>query len=125
MISYPVYKVIHILGNMLLIMALGGLTLHAANGGTRETNRGRKLAAITHGIGMVIILVAGFGLLARIGITHGAGWPGWVWAKLGIWLVLGGIVALIGRKPELARVWWFLVPLLGATAAWLALTKPF
>lgn len=106
-------------------MALGGAALSAMSVGLRASDPGRKWVAITHGVGLLIALVGGFGLLARLGISHGADWPLWVWLKLGIWLVLGAMTALIGRNPRHARLFWALIPVLAVCAAYLAINKPF
>jgi hypothetical protein len=123
MITYGVYRLVHILGILVLFLALGGLSLHAASGGGRDHKRSRRLAMATHGIGLFVILLGGFGMLARLGIN--TGFPGWIWAKLGVWLVLGALVMLPYRFPALARPLWLIVPLLGTVAAYMALYKPF
>lgn len=125
MFSYSFYKVVHIFGILLTWSALGALVLHAANGGDKSTNKKRGLVAATHGIGMVIILVGGFGLLARIGQMHGAGFPTWIWIKLAIWVVTGALIMLPLRVPKLATPLWFLIPMLGGFAAYTANYKPF
>lgn len=126
MISYATYKVIHIFGILLLIFSLGGLCLYFVfNGSTRAPSAGRKLVAITHGIGLLIVLVGGFGLLARLGIDPGSSWPIWVWLKFGIWILFGGMTMLISKKPTLARPLWLGIPVLGAIAGYLAIHKPF
>lgn len=125
MITYATYKVIHIFGILLLIFSLGGLCLYSIHGRTREPNQGRKLVAITHGIGLLIVLVGGFGLLARLGISHGSSWPIWVWVKFGIWILFGGMTMLISTKPGLAKPLWLGIPILGAIAGYLAIHKPF
>lgn len=124
MVSYSVYKVIHLLGVIALFLALGGLTFHAASGGTRS-GPARRLVPITHGVALFLVLLGGFGLLARLGMSQGSSWPGWVWTKLVIWILLGGALALPYRKPELARPLWILLPLLGGLAAYMAIFKPF
>ena len=116
---------IHLFGIFLVLMALGGAALNAMNLGSRASDSGRKWVAITHGIGLLIALVGGFGLLARLGISHGADWPLWVWIKLGIWLVFGAMTALIGRNPRHAGLFWALIPVLAVSAAYLAINKPF
>lgn len=125
MFSYSFYKVVHIFGILLTWSALGALVLHAANGGDKSTNKKRGLVAATHGIGMVIILVGGFGLLARIGQMHGSGFPTWIWIKLGIWVLTGALIMLPLRVPKLATPLWFLIPMLGGVAAYTAGYKPF
>ena len=87
MISYSIYKIVHLLGVMMVFLSLGGVIMHAINGGEKE-HSWRKPVAITHGIGLLLALVGGFGLLARLGVMHGT-LPGWVLAKLGIWFVFG------------------------------------
>lgn len=124
MLSAEVYKIIHLLGVFMVFVALGGLCLHAVNGGSTETNRARRLVALTYGIGLLVILVGAFGWLARTGVMAG-GLPGWVWVKLALWLALGGLLSLPGRRPELGRVLWFVGPAVGVLAAAIAITKPF
>ena len=113
------YKILHILGFTMAFVALGGLALQALMG--EETKpKGRKMAAILHGLGLVILLVSGFGLLARLGIHS---FPLWVWIKLGIWLLVGAMIALVRRMPQFATLYWFGLPILGAIAAYVALYK--
>ena len=117
------YKVLHLIGIFTVILSLGGMCLHVISGGTRDF-AGRKWAAIFHGVGLLIVFVAGFGLLAKEGITQ-AGMPGWVIGKLVIWLILGGAPALIYRQPKMAKLFWILILAFSAVAAWLAIYKPF
>jgi hypothetical protein len=112
-------------GIFLVLLALGGALLYAIYSGAPRANPGRRWIAITHGVGLLIVIVSGFGLLARLGISHSAGWPMWVWIKLGIWLVLGGITALVAKSPRYASFLWFFIPVLAALAAYLAINKPF
>ena len=118
----PAYKVIHILSAMLLFTALGGLLLASRAGVT--TGVSRKTAGMTHGIALILILVSGFGALARLGLSNPGIWPAWLWLKFLIWLVMGGIVVLIRRAPRSATLLWWLLPVLGGLAAYLAIYKP-
>lgn len=122
MISLTVYKVVHVAGIGLLFAALGAAALASAQGLLQDRNRARKIIGIAHGTALVLMLVSGFGLLARLGVT--GAWPLWVWAKIALWLVLGAATALIRRVPE--RFAWvlFALPLLAALAAYLAFYKP-
>ncbi len=112
------YKLLHILGVLAAFVSLGGLTFQALAGGTGD--RGRKVVSITHGVALLIILVSGFGLLAKLKL----GFPLWFWLKVAIWLVVGGLVVAIRRLPRYATVFWFGLPILGGLAAYLALYKP-
>jgi hypothetical protein len=124
MISLNLYKLVHILGILLVFSSFGGLVLHAMNGGTKATNGGRRLVMAGYVVGLFLILLGGFGMLARLDIVQG-GLPGWVWFKLVVWIVIGGLIALPYRKPEASRLLWILGPALGLIAAWAGLFKPF
>ncbi len=121
--SQTFYLLLHLLGLVLLIAGLAGVSIHAANGGTKSGSNTRGLTAAMHGLGAFLLLLGGFGMLAKMGIMSDL--PGWVWAKLVIWLLLGGAIVLPYRKPRSARLALGLVLLLVAAAAWLALYKPF
>jgi hypothetical protein len=56
---------------------------------------------------------------------HGALFPGWIWAKLAIWLILGGVIALASRRSHWTGAALVALPFLAAVAGYLALTKPF
>lgn len=121
MIDYQVYRLVHLFGIFALYLALGGLFLHALNGGTKESNTNRKSVAILHGVAMFLVLLGGFGMLARIGQhPHQV----WVLMKLGVWLVLGAMMVIPYRLPALARPIWLALPLVGILAAWIAYEKP-
>lgn len=119
--SYEFYKVLHLAAAMYLFASLGGMALHAMNGGTRADNPSHRVLVITHGVSLLVLLVAGFGAVAKLGVPMG----GWVAAKVVIWLALGGAIAVAGRRPEAGKALFFALPLLGAVAGWLAVTKPF
>lgn len=120
--SYEFYKVLHIAAVIGVFVSLGAVCFHALNGGQRG-GPGRGLVAALHGGGLLLALVGGFGLLARLGLA--SGWPGWVWAKLALWLLLGALAAVPYRRPALARPVLLTLPVLGLAAAWLAILKPF
>lgn len=115
--SLLAYKILHLIGAFLLFAALGVVALRPADRS--------KLATASHGIALLLIVVSGFGMLARLGLMHGWSFPLWVWIKLVIWLLLGAALVLARRMPQLAALWWWLFPLLGGAAAYLALYKPF
>ena len=76
---------------------------------------------MAHGVALVIVLVAGFGMIARLGM--GGGWPLWVWLKLVIWLVLGAATVFVRKAGESAGWLLVLLPALGAVSAWLVLYR--
>jgi hypothetical protein len=129
LLSLAVYKTIHYLGIFTLVTALTAALARAATAGL-STQAGasaetladpwKKRLGIAHGVGLFLVLLGGFGMLARLGL----GLTGWVNVKLAIWLLVGGLIAL--RKSPAAASWGVaLVPLLAALAAYVAYTKPF
>ncbi len=117
---YLTYKLLHLLGVFLTLVALGGMASRAGSSGGRSG--ADRLAGALHGIGLLIVLVAGFGLLARLGVPWP--WPLWIWLKLGVWSLLGAAVVVIRRALLPGYVALIALPLLAALAASLALYKP-
>lgn len=118
--SYEFYKVLHVLGLSLVVLSLGGVIHHVINGGTKQSDAFRKGTMITHGVGLLLLVVAGFGMLAKLGIYAP---PMWVVGKIAIWLALGAFVAIAYKKVDLARKFWFAVPALVLVATFLAIYK--
>ena len=127
MIPYAAYKVVHYAGVFLLLAALSAaLARVSALRGERadpEDPWARRLIA-AHGAGLFLILLGGFGMLARLEVTEGLSLPTWIWAKLGIWVALGLLVAARRSHRGSTRA-LLLVPVLAALAGWIALYKPF
>lgn len=119
---YALYKVLHLLGAFGLFTALGALCLQALAAAPAAERARRRSLSILHGLGALLLLISGFGMLATLGLSGAM--PAWVWAKIVLWLVLGAVVALPARRPRSARWLLWILPLLGALAAWLAIAKP-
>lgn len=124
MFPRDLYEILHIVGIAFLFAAMGGVAVHAANGGTKGASRTRTLVAVVHGVGAFLILVGGFGMMARIGMTMSSGFPGWLTVKLLIWLVLSAVILLPYRSVALAKPFFILLPLFAGVAAYMALYKP-
>jgi uncharacterized membrane protein SirB2 len=120
---YPVYKLIHYIGIFTLLVAVTFTCVHVLRGGTKADNPQRRMLGILHGVAMFLILLGGFGMLARIGAVQGL--PGWIYPKLLIWVVAGASIAIPYRRPDAARTVLILLPLLAVLAAFFALYKPF
>lgn len=113
--SLGFYLWLHLAGLGLMLLALGGMALLAGE-------RNRMLAA-AHGVGLLLSFVSGFGLLAKLVIPWP--WPGWVFVKILLWLVLGAAPAVMRRiQARTAALFWGLWALFLVTA-WLAVHKPF
>lgn len=120
--SYLVFKVLHALGAFYLFAALGAVVVGRLRAGEAAPpkDRASKLSGMTHGIALLLILVAGFGVLGIQRLEFGL----WVWLKLAIWLLLAASIAVVRRSQRWAPLLWWLLPLLGAAAVWLCLVKP-
>ncbi len=106
-----IYYILHIVGIIILFAGYGSLL--DSSGSSRN---GMKL----HGIGILIILIAGFGLIAKMNYSYTTPW---IMGKLAILLVLGFLPVLAKRrvlKPS-AIVW--IAILLGSVAAYLVYFK--
>jgi len=121
---YTVYKLMHFLGIFLLITALAATSMHALRGGSRTDNPYRRTLGITHGVAVLLILTGGFGMLARLGVMHGA-LPNWIYAKLAIWVALAAAMMVPYRGQRYARALLIVVPVLAVAAGAVALYKPF
>lgn len=132
--SYATYKILHLLGLMLVFLSLGGLTVQAMMTPALPTGEGDKgeepaqakppgkaLLFALHGVGMLLLLVAGFGILAKLKL----GFPAWVHPKLLIWLILGAAPVIAKKAPPARIALFFVVTALGLAAAYLGVMKPW
>ncbi len=115
-----IYQILHITGLVMLFVGYGALLGRSIAGS--EEKRVKKLGSITSGIGLLLIFVAGFALISKLG--YGFAEP-WIIVKLVIWFILGGLIAVINRKPASAgTVWWVLIAL-GLIASVMVYLRPF
>ncbi len=90
--SADVYKFLHLFGVMFLFAGIGAVAYAGEN-------RGKAMA--THGIGLLLLLVAGFGMLAKLHpaaptVYSYTAW--WVIVKMVIWLALGALPVLAKKR---------------------------
>jgi len=119
--SYEFYKIAHLIGLIMLFSSLGAMLYHSSLGG-KKSDTYRKSLAMIHGIGLLFLFVAGFGMLAKLQMHWP--WPGWVLIKILIWVAMGGSIAIIYRKPKFSIYLMWILIILGALAAYLAILKP-
>lgn len=114
MLNYETYKVIHLAAIFIFLSSASVLLLAKPPG---------KFWKILTGVSSLLILVAGFGLLARLGMTSGM--PNWVIAKIVIWLFVTGLGHMVAKRfPEQAMKAYWATLVLASLAAWLAVFKP-
>lgn len=94
--SIAVYKFLHIVGILLTVVSLVAVITYMANGGSKAENKWRRSTAMGHGIGLFLIFVSGFGLLARLGLAQAMPW--WAYVKLLIFLSLGATLPLAYKQ---------------------------
>jgi uncharacterized membrane protein SirB2 len=78
MISYDVYKLLHLCFILTFFSSLGFI----ASNHEMIVKKGFKILV---GVISFLIFVAGMGLIARLGFKHGEGFPLWINLKI-IWL---------------------------------------
>ena len=103
------YHIAHLVGLMFLFIGFGGLASGYSKGAMKF-----------HGIGLVILLVAGFGLIAKLQLSYTAPF---VIAKIVIFLVLGALPSLQKRGKLSGGAVIGVAAVLGALAAYLGYTK--
>ena len=121
MFSYDFYKLMHFLGLFMAFSSLGGQFAMALNDHDSKKPPARKWIGMVHGIGLLLVLVGGFGMLARLKL----GFPVWSMMKVVIWVAFGGLGFLAARKKSLAGAIWLATLALGVLAAYLARSKSF
>lgn len=108
-----VYKVLHLAGVMTVFLGLGM--------GMLPEPVYRKKGMLFHGIGLLLILVSGFGMIAKLEY----GFPGWMLVKLVLWLIIGVLPILAKRNVLPLAAAWTTALVLGIAAAYLGIFKSF
>lgn len=109
-----VYSVLHVASAILLV----AFTFRACAAPTPDKRRG---AMIMTGVLALVLIVAGFGLSAKLGY----GFPGWMIVKLVLAIVLASLSGMAFRKPGMAGALLWLAALIAVAAVWLVYNKPF
>jgi hypothetical protein len=109
--DYTTYKIIHLTGIAALAIGLGGMMAGGNN---------RRLFAILQGVALLVMLVSGFGLLAKLKL----GFPHFAMVKTGLWVVIGMMpMALRRLRVPIAGGIAISITLIGIMA-WLGVMKP-
>lgn len=121
--SSQFYHWLHFVGILLLFSSLGAQALYVAQGGTKAAWAYRRPMAILHGIGMALVLIAGFGLMARYKFTFGD--QPWIILKLVIWLILGLFQTIIWKFGRKNLNMFYLLVVLGSLAVYSVVFRIF
>jgi hypothetical protein len=118
--DYNALKIVHVTGIVMTFMGLVGLMALKLGGGSAPPKK-RLVFHLSFGLGWLTILVSGFMLGAKIGLT---GAPPWLTGKFVIWLLAGASMVLANRFYRFAGPIVVFYIFLVATAAYLAIYKP-
>lgn len=109
-----IYKTLHYVGMIVLFTGLGSLV--AAD---LKKPSALRLPASLHGIGLLLILVSGFAMQAKLNHLFGT----WLVVKILILLVLSGFIMVIKRQLLPTPVIYLLIVILGSIAAYLGFSN--
>ncbi len=114
MISYSIYKVIHLVA-LLLISSCFGVSFFSG-----KSEKWPRIVGMTASF---LLLVGGMGLLARLGMKS---WPLWVHVKIGIWCIIAIAGPICAKRLTKNRgLAYSGIMFLLACAVYLAIYKPF
>ena len=114
--SLPFYHIIHLFAVMVLFIGTGTALAAADNVGTR------KFGAMLRGVALLLLVVTGFGSLAKLQLFKAI--PLWAWLKVLIWASAMMLPVFVKRKLLSPRLAVFVALALGGVAACLGHLKP-
>lgn len=112
--STTFYSVLHVIS----LLLLSGFTFAAFASPTPER---RRNSAILTGVLSLLVLVGGFGLLAKTN----TGWEVWVIIKLVCWLGISAMAGMVFKRPAKAPMLRALTIILFAAAVTMVYVRPF
>lgn len=86
-----IYSILHVVAAFILV----GMTFSAFANPAPER---RGFVMMVGGIASLVMVIAGFGLHAKLGIQ---GFPGWLIVKVAAWLALSAVSGIAFRKPTM------------------------
>lgn len=110
------YKLIHLIGLICLFISIGGFLAYEG-----DPSRKVKLVGMLHGIGLLLLVVSGFGMQAKLQY----GFPFWIILKVVLWLALGALLTLAKKGTLSPKNAILLGLLLGAVATYAGLFGKF
>jgi uncharacterized membrane protein SirB2 len=116
--TLELYKVLHLIGFALLMMS-AGVALATPKDAPQKTSM------IFHGVGLILLLVAGFGMLAKpefANFSSPENWPIKLWIKLSIWIGAAILPTLVRRGFVPRPFLWIVALGLASYAAYLGIT---
>ena len=108
---YTTYQIIHLIGLAAIAIGTGGMMANGSN---------RKIFAIWQGVGLLVVLIAGFGMLAK---GH-LGFPSFAIVKTILWVVVAALPVILRKLNASISVAIVASLTLIGILAWLGVTKP-
>lgn len=120
--SYQIFLIVHLIGAFFVVFSLGGSLLQAIVSGDKNYEF-KKAIGIIHGVGLLLLFVAGFGLIGKVGYSP---IPFWIWIKMAIWVFFGVVSALAFRSKSKSKskLLWAISIILFITVIVLVKIKP-
>jgi hypothetical protein len=106
-----IYNILHIIGALTVFLSFG-LLIGRALLDTHNVKL-RKLGGLLSGIGLFLLLLGGFGMIARYQYNY---LDLWLLIKLACWVTLGALTYFINKKPLLGMAWFWLTLVIGILA---------
>lgn len=116
--TLELYRILHIAGLAMLMLGTGAM-LFAPKDAPKQ-----RLPMVLHGVGLLVLLVAGFGLMAKLGISPPDRWSPWLILKMVVWFLAALMPALVRHGTVPRPLGWVVALLLVASAAYLGIVKP-
>ncbi|MFT5465194.1 MAG: putative membrane channel-forming protein YqfA (hemolysin III family) [Verrucomicrobiales bacterium] len=117
--AQPIAKIIHIIGAFMMIIGISALVM-------QKQGDSKKLPMMFHGIGMLVLFIAGIAWLvfaSKLGQDYKMSQP-WVLTKMIIWLIFG-VSVVLAKKGIIFKgaVGWLAIIVLGGVAVAMAVLK--
>lgn len=111
-----IYLYLHIVGLVLTAYTLG-VAFYRSSGQDK-----RKWPMMLNGIGILLILLGGFGMAAKMGFM--TSFPVWMLIKIGLWVVLAGLPFFLRKAKTDPAIAGIVQIAILALAAYLGIFKP-
>ncbi len=111
--SAQVYHLLHLISGFLLVAT----TFQAFAAPTPER---RRKTSIVSGVLALLMLVGGFGLMARFSYD----WSVWIYIKIAAWLVVSSLAGIAFRRPGMVRLLSIICAVAVAAAVWAVYYRP-
>lgn len=121
--SVQFYLFLHLFGLVLTVFSFAYAVAGVATDYKQFVAKRRRLTLLLSGLGLLILLVGGFGMLAKL--EYAFPWPGWIWIKLLVWVSLPIFTSLVLRIPSQLKLFSILGAIWVIVAIYLGVYRPF